>query len=248
MGSILTTLSIIILVFGPFAAPSKPVKPFTARIPILVYHHIDNQIGRWHVTPRKFEQQLIYLVAKGFHTLSMDTYLDALQNGTALPDKSIILTFDDGDSDAYDHAFPLLKKYGLSGTFFIVTGFVGKPAYVTWKQVAEMQAAGIEIGAHTVHHPFLSQIHPTRALYEILWSRVDLFLHLGKMPDIFAYPYNDRNAETIFLTRLAGFRGAAAVAGHKGDTRDNPFEIPRITIESGEGVRTFALVTSKNIP
>ncbi len=215
------------------------------RPPILLYHHVDHGRGEWHVTPAKFEQQLVYLSQNNYHTVSMVAYMDAINNSASLPSDPVVLTFDDSYSDHFDTIFPLLQKYGFTGTFFVITGRVGTPGYLTWDQIARMQAAGMEIGAHTVHHPFLSKLSPLHALVEIAGSRVDILTHLGKLPDFFAYPYNDRSALTENLARLVGFRAALAVSPHTKDVPGDPFTMPRSTITSGEGRRTFALILKR---
>src|SRR5262249_10543109 len=172
---LISTLIILALtVVHPILA--KSLRP---RVPILLFHHIDQQLGKWHVSPRRFEQDLAYLSKAGYHTISLDTYMDALQKGAALPDKPIILTFDDGYRDNYDNAFPLLKKYGMTGTFYIVTGRVGNKNFVTWDDLTAMHNAGMEIGAHTVDHPFLTRLPPLTAFGEIWLSKLALEVHLG---------------------------------------------------------------------
>src|SRR5258706_14495245 len=123
--------------------------------------------------------------------------MESREKGAPLPDKPIVLTFDDGYRDAYEIAFPLLKKYGLTGTFYVVPGFVGEPAYVTWGELKEMQQAGMEIGAHTMHHPFLTRLSSVNAFREIFMSRLLLASQLEVPITTFAYPYNDHNARIV---------------------------------------------------
>src|SRR5260221_7471025 len=110
--------ALIILI--PLLYPVHSVLAKWPKVPILLYHHIDHQVGRWHVTPEKFEKELAYLASTNYHTISLDTYLDAIQKGAALPENPIIITFDDGYDDNYQSAVPLLQKYGLTGTFYII--------------------------------------------------------------------------------------------------------------------------------
>jgi peptidoglycan/xylan/chitin deacetylase (PgdA/CDA1 family) len=227
------------------ATRSGVVQAAPIHVPILLYHHIADHQGRWYVSPQKLEAELRYLSGNGYHTLSMAAYLDAETHDVPLPEKSVVLTFDDGYRDNYDIAFPLLKKYGMTGTFFIVTGLVGYPAYMTWDQIAEMQRAGMEIGAHTVHHPFLTRLSTPAAFLEIFLSRLALAQHLHTPINVFAYPYNDHNPRIVMLARLAGFEGAVTVAQHKGDIAGDPFEIPRITVLSGEHLKVFEQVIAK---
>lgn len=239
-GKIMAVLFSVLLLGG--------VQPASARIkkvPILLYHHIDAKYGRWYVSPGKFEKQLMYLAANYYHAISMTVYLDAMEKGEALPDRSIVLTFDDGNLDNYLNAFPLLKRYGMTGTFFIISEDVGKPGHMTWEQITEMQQAGMEIGAHTLHHPFLTHLPLWRAFIEIYGSKLELQWHLKLPITVFAYPYNDHNNGIVQLVRWAGFRGAVTVSPHSGDLPNSEFEIPRATVTSGEHMNTFAMVIAR---
>ncbi len=241
--SVLVVLLVVLVIWIP-ARPALAIS--RSNIPIVVYHHIGVGKSRWYLSPANFEAQLAYLAENGYHTVTLAAYLDAESKGVPLPGKPVILTFDDGYRDAYEAAFPLLKKYGMIGTFFVVTGVVGDPAYLTWDQIETMHLAGMEFGAHTVHHPFLTRLSPLRAYWEIWKSRLDLEVHLNVRIDSFAYPYNDHNKAVIALVRLAGFRGACIVDAHRGDVISDPYQIPRITVLSGERLKTFALMVAWN--
>lgn len=221
--------------------PASPIlaKSTWPRVPILLFHHIDRHRGKWHVTPQQFEKELAYLARAGYHTISMDTYLDAIQNNATLPTKPIILTFDDGYQDNFDNAIPLLQKYGMTGTFYVISGMVGNAAFMTWGELMTMEKDGMEIGAHTVHHPFLTRLPILKALSEIWLSKRDIQNHLGVDVRTFAYPYNDRNATVEELVRMSDYRDAVVVGPHRGDVYDDTFMIHRITIFQTEGVNAF---------
>ncbi|MEP7286731.1 MAG: polysaccharide deacetylase family protein [Chloroflexota bacterium] len=224
--------------------PSAPPLALT-EIPIFVYHHIDNHTSPWDVRTARFEEQLTYLMENDYQTISMEAYSNAIQNGEALPAKPVILTFDDGFDDAYNVAFPLLKQYGMTGTFYVITGRVGQPGYLTWDQITEMHAAGMEIGGHTIHHPFLTQLPTLDAFREILGSRLDLEAHLKSPVTTFAYPYNDHNFQTVAMAALAGYRSACIVDMHTGDQIFTPYRIPRNTVTPGESMSVFELVAHR---
>src|SRR5258708_13427283 len=237
MSVLILILATILSLLAP--APGKAVKP-TMRpfsIPVLVYPHMAPEVPQlgvqWFVPPEKFEQEMSFLSAGGYHTISVDSYAKALQDPQVeLPSRAVVLTFDDGYDDAYTQAYPILKKLGLSGTFYVITGQVGKPGYLTWDQISEMQANGMEIAAHTISHPFLTQLNPIRAFWEIWVSRVTLSSRLGMPVTTFAYPYNDHNRFVTLLPRLAGFTSACIVAYHAGDVSKSFFAIPRCSILS----------------
>lgn len=215
------------------------------QVPVLLYHHIDNVSGQWHVTPVKFEKELKWLSSNGYHTISLEAYLNERHSNREWSEKIIILTFDDGNLDNYTYAFPLLKQYGMTGTFFIASELIDRSGYMTWGQVLELQRANMEIGAHTLHHVFLTRLSNIRAFVEIFGSRISLMLHLRTPILVFAYPYNDHSSRIVELARLAGFQGAVIVSPHTGDQVNDPFQVPRITILSGERLRIFAAVIKR---
>src|SRR5262249_9737715 len=131
------------------------------RVPILMYHYIsvaprNSDIYRidLSVSPNNFRDQMQWLKDKGYTTITPDDLFAALTQGAKLPSQPILLTFDDGYEDAYTSAFPILKEFGFTGTFFIVTGFIdaGDRNYLTWAQAKEMAEAGMSIQNHSRTH------------------------------------------------------------------------------------------------
>ena len=106
------------------------------------------------VTPQRFESHLKHLRDVGYHVITLDDMLYYLTQGRPLPEKPVILTFDDGYEDNYRDAFPLLEKYGAVGHFFLITDFINqeRPGYMTWSQIEEMAAAGQRFGSHSRNH------------------------------------------------------------------------------------------------
>src|SRR5205085_6242065 len=132
------------------------------------------------VTPKAFAQQMAYLVSGGYTTVTLDDVIQAVLTGKALPQRPVVLTFDDGYEDFYTAAFPVLEQDGLKATSFIITGRVGMSDYLTWDQMKAMQASGlVQFESHTVHHVDMSQISLVRAQKELTDSKVALEEHLG---------------------------------------------------------------------
>ena len=223
-------------------------------VPIVQYHHVARSTSKldqmWFVTPEHFEKQLIYLRDNDFQTISMAQYDAALGNNSnvSLPDKSVILTFDDGYDDAYTQVYPLLKTYHMTGTFYVITGRVGTPGYLTWDQIEEMYKNGMEFGGHTVTHPFLTQLSIWGELWEIGDSRLVLEAHLNTTISTFAYPYNDHDRLTTLLPSLAGYANACIVSYHAGDSENDIYAIPRYPVLSGESLNVFTLVVNRHQP
>ena len=190
------------------------------RVPILVYHsvmpHHPGQTAEQRVLDvddSVFVRQLRYLVDGGYHVVSFGALVDALEGRDTLPKRAVVLTFDDGWENQYHHAFPILRRFGMTATFFVFTTPIGTDGkLMTWDQLRELQAAGMTIGSHTRTHPILPDYHA--ALHnEIAMSREDIKDHLGRAPDFFAYPFGAWDAESAAWARKAGYRAARIYRG-----------------------------------
>src|SRR5436305_2810450 len=135
-------------------------------VPILNYHSVAPGGDEFTVAPEEFEHQLDFLVSAGLRTVSLD---DLVQHRDV--SRGIVLTFDDGTEDALTRVLPALQKRGMRGTFFIITGFVGRPGFLTWDGVRALAAAGMEIGSHTVDHERLGDLSPDRVRTELVESK-----------------------------------------------------------------------------
>lgn len=204
----------------PEAAPSASIR--YVRVPILVYHSIrpytadmPRLVRKFTVPPESLDEQLRYLQQNGYTVISFESLVNAMTSASAtLPAKPVVLTFDDGWEDLYRHAFPILRKYHDTATFFIFTNGIGSRDFMTWGQLATMQAAGMDIESHSVSHPLLSAITDKARLWkEIEGSREIIASHLGRAPDIFAYPYGTYNDFDIAMLKAAGYRAARTDLG-----------------------------------
>ena len=136
------------------------------RVPILVYHsvmpHHPGQTAEQRVLSvddSVFVAQMRYLVDGGYHVVSFAALVDALEGHDTLPTRAVVITFDDGWENQYRHAFPILRRFGLTATFFVFTTPIGKDTkLMTWEQLRELQAAGMTIGSHTRTHPVLPTV------------------------------------------------------------------------------------------
>jgi peptidoglycan/xylan/chitin deacetylase (PgdA/CDA1 family) len=167
---------------------------------------------QYHVFPENFEAQMQYLKDNGYTPISLATLDDHLINGTAIPNKSVVLTFDDGWKNQYEYAYPILKKFKFTGTFFIITGIVGKGGgYMTWDQIKDLQANGFDIESHSVTHPFLAKIKDSKKLeQELVDSKKTLEIKLGVPVTAIAYPYYNYNAIVEAAVKKAGYTAARA--------------------------------------
>jgi len=207
-------------------------------IPVLNYHKVDSLNHALSVSPQEFEEQMEYLYKEQYHTISPDQLMAYLKHGKELPEKPILITFDDGYLDNYTNAYPIMKKYGFTATIFIVTNLVGHdPRFITWDQVREMQQNGTVFGSHTVNHTSLTSLTKQQIIDELTQSRAEIAHQLGKPPKYFAYPTGTYNAEIEEMVRTAGYKAAFTIQyGQVGGDSDL-YALERIPIFKGQ--KTF---------
>lgn len=208
----------------------KPIK-----IPILMYHRVDDVLipgNRYAagltVSVENFESQLKYLNDNHYQTVGLTDLYNAIYAGIDLPSKAVILTFDDGYQDNYTNAFPLLVKYKQKGTFFIVSGSVGKnPNYMTSAEIKEMSDWGMDIESHTVTHPNLATLSKSALDGQLVNSKKDLEAITHKQVLYLAYPSGRYTALVQQEAKTAGY--LMAVTTNFGSLQDplDPFGLFR---------------------
>ncbi len=188
-------------------------------VPIILYHY----------TPGDFAAQLEHLRTRGYNVVDLDQVAAAMSGGTPLPNKPVVLTFDDGFANQLA-AFDILRRYNMKATFYIITGgeasrwCIGAgrrnrdplqppsgcgDSYINWDQIRMLDRSGlITIGAHTVDHQNLAADNPEQQRFEITQSKAQLEAQLGHPVRHFCYPYGTYNQTTIDLVREAGFTTA----------------------------------------
>lgn len=219
---------------GPRTAQRRET-PGWVPVPILAYHEAADGPSPLDLSPQDFALELRYLARASYSPVTLDQVYRAFARRASLPDRPIVLTFDDGYESFDRSGFPLLQRYHYPATVFVSTGLVGRPGYLTWDQIRELARAGIEIGAHTVNHPDLRGLDDAQLQSEIAGSREVLAARLGHTPEFFAYPYGALNPRVVNAVRRAGFR--AAVTGRPGvvSLSQDPFLWPRNVVVRGTG-------------
>lgn len=196
-----------------------------------MYHSIKYEKNNpVRIAPQNFERQLAWLSQNGYTTLTADKAYSYYENDRGFPKKSVLLTFDDGYSDNYTTVFPLLKKYKMTATIFIISGDVGKSGYLSRAQILEMSKWGIEIECHTVTHPYLAKLNYSDQIYQLKTCKGYLEALTGKPVCYIAYPYGSYSAITIKAARELGFKMAFKMSGGKMTCYSGAFTLPRIFV------------------
>ncbi len=234
---------------SPTPGPTPDGVARTVRVPILMYHYIseppaDADIYRrdLSVTPTRFAEHLDYLLAAGYHVITLDDLLYALAAGRPLPTQPVILTFDDGYEDNYTEAFPLLHDRGLVGHFFIITDFVSqeRPGYMTWPQIQEMAAAGQRFGSHSRDHPDLSGKDVDYLVWQALGGKEAIEERLGYHPRWIAYPAGRYDAQVIAVYRSASYWGGLTTQQGATHTLDGVFDLTRVRVRGTHTAENLA--------
>ncbi len=228
-----------------------PATPLSVTVPILMYHHVGDAMlegrgaigARYDISAADFDAQMAYLAGYGYTPVSIEQIADALREagGVPLPERPVAITFDDANQDNFGNAFPILRKYHLFGTFFIVTRWVGTPDHLTWDEIGVMQRGGMHFGAHSLTHPWLTKLRLADAGREIADSKADLEAHLGVPVRVFAYPYGGASLAVTRLVQEAGFVAALGTSPPRlTHTSAQRFYLTRLGIYRGTTITSFA--------
>lgn len=214
---------------GVFAYHEK-VTALLHSVPVLLYHRVGTEKDDLTIPVSRFQADMDFLVSEGYHSLSLDEIKQHVKDPLqGLPEKPVIISFDDGYLDNYTNAFPVLQQHGLKGVFFIITGMMGQQDRMTPDQIREMQAAGMSFGSHTVTHRSLGNLSAAENEQEVTRSKEDLTKVLGKPVDFIAYPCGSYSADTLKVVKAANYVGGFSI--HPGFAMfTNRFTIRRIPI------------------
>lgn len=177
-------------------------------VPVLTFHKIDENPSVISFPPGLFASFMEKLYRNGYRTVGLTDAVDNLYRGGSPPEKTFVLTFDDGYRSVFSQAFPVMKRYGMSATVFLTVGEPSEPRsggriprlngseMLSWAEVTEMRDAGFRFGAHTLTHPDLTRLGTEKIEYEIVKSKEIIEGVLGEPVRSFAYPcgrYDERS-------------------------------------------------------
>lgn len=202
--------------------------------PILEYHMVKENPSAeerpYVVPPADFAEQLDYLTAEGYTTITPQDYARARKGKQVLPEKPVILSFDDGYEDNYRVVLPMLEERGMKAVFYMVTNDIGQPGYLTWDNLFDMERRGMEIGSHTANHLPLTTLTPAQQRDELRLSK--LTLEWKGMKTIYSFSYPNGAYDDSIVAMLAEEDYLTAVTGEAGlnNTETNPYLLHRVNI------------------
>ncbi len=202
-----------------------------------IYHRFgEDKYPFTNITKEQFEQHLQFLSEHNYTVMNLGEALKRIYNGKGVPEKTVVLTIDDGFESIKTVAAPLLKQYGYTATIFVCTKYIGNSSYLTWNEVRELQQDGYEIGNHSHSHAhFLN--YSSQELAEQFKNDLDkshsLFRkHLGKIPDLYAYPYGEYNDEMTSILKSYNYKAGAAQKSGVIYSGTEKFHLPRFPMTS----------------
>lgn len=206
-------------------------------VPILMYHSVTPDCdpeNRLCVSTRTFERQMKFLKERRYQVVPLKIVAEAVRKKKQLPARTVALTFDDGYQNNYHYAFPILKKYQLPATLFIIVNEVGRSQNdrLNWQQLQEMQSSGlITIGSHCLGADPLTKISSVEErARQIGESKRILAQRMGEGITLFSYPEGRFTPEIRGMVIAAGYQAAVVTNPGRRFPNDDPFLLKRLRI------------------
>jgi|CXWL01.1.fsa_nt_gi peptidoglycan/xylan/chitin deacetylase (PgdA/CDA1 family) len=205
-------------------------------LPVLMYHHIQesetaktNGNGYLTVTPATFESHLAYLNDSGYISITPAQLIGFFDSGTSLPNRPILLTFDDGYDDFANKAAPLLSRYSIKASVFLPTGLLENPGYLNWNSISSLAGQGVYFGNHTWSHRSMGNNADTNKR-EIVTAETQLADHGLDQNKVFVYPYGAVSDSAVAILRGLGYKLAFTTVPGRIACAKRRLTIPRIRI------------------
>lgn len=236
-----------------------PFQPSAPRV--LLWHSLDRSGGPISLAPELFAKQVAWLVRKGYETWPASRYVDALITKARLPDRLVVLTFDDGYVNVLESGLPVLREHACSATVFLATGVVGqRPGWATetsngalgrtlrWDEAQSAAREGLEFESHTHAHPFLVAEPDERVREELATSRLELERRGFGRGRLIAWPYGGYEPRLATLAAQARYT-AGFLDDFQWSLRRNPdrFRLNRVPVNPDLGVFGVAFSMGKGV-
>ncbi|MBF1326856.1 MAG: polysaccharide deacetylase family protein [Megasphaera micronuciformis] len=209
-------------------------------IPVLMYHMIgDIEDNDAVLKESHLREQMKFLKDNGFHPLTLDQLYEYVMFNKPVPEKPVVITFDDGYVDTYSIVMPLMKEYGFACTVFIPTYDADQGTRLSWNQIKEMQASGMTIAGHGYHHERLAQMNEDVLNREVAMCQKELKEQLGITNEYYCYPYGSNDEASQKAMKKNGIKLAFTMNPGWVKYGDNPYALKRIWIGNAVDIENF---------
>lgn len=221
------------------------------KLPILCYHQfheLDSKAGGMVVSQSEFDRQMSYLKNNGYSVVPLSDVRPFLEGKKILPEKSVVITIDDGYESYFNVAYPILKKYGFHSTMFIYPDFINAGVSLDWRQVRVLENDPlVDIQSHSKTHESLSprpegefaQDYLARLETEVVDTDKILERKIGRAATLFAYPYGDSSKQLVDLLEQREYKLAVTVKKGGNPTFAFPYLIRRTMVYGGTKMGKF---------
>jgi peptidoglycan/xylan/chitin deacetylase (PgdA/CDA1 family) len=193
----------------------RAVRP-VPKVPVLAYHRVTENVEKYNgmaVSPAHFRRQMKFLAENNYTPITLDDWYNTVKHGTKLPEKPVIITFDDAWKSQYENALPILAEFNVPATFYVYTAVVGNNTTMSWQQLRDLARKGHSIGCHSGSHADLTKKfsfendarYAKRLTREIQGAKDKLEEKIGVPVRHFCYPYGYYNTNVIAYLRKARF-------------------------------------------
>jgi peptidoglycan/xylan/chitin deacetylase (PgdA/CDA1 family) len=185
-----------------------------------LYHDFStNRSSKMKVSESSFEEQMRYLKDNDYKVITLDRFLNFMELQEQIPEKSVVITIDDGWKSLYTIAYPILKKYNFPATLFVYTDFIGGKKALTWNQIKELSNNGFDIECHTKTHRYLTKFKTGEnfdrffksAVEELMVPKKLIKKRLNRDCTCLAYPYGKTSSLIAAMAKKQGYRAAFTV-------------------------------------
>ncbi|MEI4789699.1 polysaccharide deacetylase family protein [Bacillus sp. FJAT-53060] len=214
-------------------------------LPILMYHSLSSG-NSLRVPKSEFAAHMKWLIDNGYVTLSPEEAYQVLMTNSTPSEKFVLITFDDGYSDNYTKAFPILKQYGMKATIFMIEQSIGRPNHLTDDQMDEMIANRLSIESHTIHHLELNRLSKKQQEEELKGSKAFFDQRFSQRTRMVSYPVGRYNEDTLKLAKEAGYQMAVTTEPGHAKKEQGMMSLHRLRISPGLSPESFGRLIEGN--
>lgn len=203
-------------------------------VPVLCYHHIrpfshGGRLMGYEVSPEGFAAQMKALADSGYKTILPDDLYEYLVHGASLPEKPVMLTFDDNDKEQFTIGETEMKKYGFKGVYFIMTISINRPRYMSEADLKQLSDSGHAVEGHTWDHHMVTKYTSATWDTQLVKPQKRLEAITGKPIKYFAYPFGLWNQASIPELKNHGYK-MAFILSTKRDSTEPLYTIRRMIV------------------